>query len=176
MSEKDFQEIVVKWCDELINNYIEKNKLKCGAERLIVSSKKVISGWQPWSWEQNPDKWHWMQFKRETDVLIGLNASIDSENLVIPLVALELKSGKFLNTDELDKKSAVYGGLRELYPWIYTIFLHEDISDRAMNEAHLLRNSRQFDSIFTSWDKESQELISRVITFKIDYLLKYWKM
>ncbi|MBI5487413.1 MAG: hypothetical protein HY905_08775 [Deltaproteobacteria bacterium] len=106
---------------------------------------------------------------------IGLTTRIDSEEATLPLIAFELKTGARLGTDELDKKSAIYGALRELYPWVYTVFVHEDLSERGMRFQNLLRNARQFNSVFSEWSHRSIALLGELVDHRLDYALRYWR-
>jgi hypothetical protein len=176
MSEALFRAEVEKWCWSVISEYIKStvSAETQGLGRLCVENLRLITGWQPWSSEANPSAWFWKEFKREIDVVVGLRVEIDEGPNVLPLVAIELKSGSTLNSDELDKKSAIYGPLRELYPWVHTVFLHEDLSQRNLGEDYLFRNGRQFDSIFTEWNGRSKALLKRLLLWKLDYLIGYW--
>lgn len=178
MREADFREAVVKWCRRVVADYKKsKGSDKMGLDRLRVDgSLRLITGWQPWSKDANHNEWFWKEFKREIDVVIGITVVIDEIPSVLPLVVIELKSGSVLNSDELDKKSAIYGPLRELYPWVHTVFLHEDMTQRNLGEDYLLRNGRQFDSVFTEWKGQSKKLLKRLILWKLDYSIGYWGM
>ena len=128
----------------------------------------------PWSDYQYSQNWKFDKIKREIDVVIGLRVMIEKQKTVIPLIAIELKSSLYLSTDELDKKSAIYGPLREIYPWVTTIFIHKDMDERNMNDKFLFRNARQFDKIITEGNKQGKELLRKVIDVELEYIIDYW--
>lgn len=173
MSEAKFQEKVIYWCRNVVDNYKRKSSV-CSADRLSVESRKLITAWQPWSSNIGSSDWKWLPYSRQIDVVIGINVEIDGVKNLLPLVVIELKSGARLNSDELDKKSAIYGALREIYPWIHTVFLHEDMAERNLGEAYTLRNGRQFDTIFTEWSDHSMKLLEAQIEWQLQYMLEYW--
>lgn len=140
-----------------------------------VKSSRIYSGRIPWSYLTNSEEWIWKEFKRQIDIVIGLDIKIENKPFFLPLIIMELKTGSSLSTDELDKKSEIYGLLRETYPWIHTIFLHEDLNIRGLGYDYLFRNTRQFDTILIDWKKESKVLLSKLINFQLEYLLTYWE-
>ena len=174
MSEKELNDEVILFCREKVdlyrNNIIKRSELP----ELEVRSMNLYTGSVPW-WTEDR-KWEWKSFKRQIDVVIGIKAEIDGEEELIPLIVVELKSGKFLNTDELDKKSAIYGPLREVYPWVHTVFMHRNMKERNMDEVYLLRNARHFDTIYTEWDDRTKSLFEKLINQQLEYLLEYWKL
>lgn len=176
MGEKKFTEKVVEFCKIVIQDYL-KNAIRRKGEsfpRVDVTSEKIYTGSIPWS--KNNRKWEWKHFSRQIDVTIGIRVRLEGEETLIPLIAIELKSGWAMNSDELDKKSAIYGPLRELYPWVHTVFIHEDISKRNLGNDYLLRNGRHFNTIYTEWDKTTQGLFKKVILQQLEYQLEYWNL
>ncbi|MBI4918088.1 MAG: hypothetical protein HY825_19775 [Acidobacteria bacterium] len=177
MSEAAFQKKVKRWATARVASLPQRRPSlgRCHPERLAVLTGKILAGWIPWSNKNNTAKWMWSEFRREVDVTIGLKTVIDSEKVTLPLIVFELKTGAWLGTDELDKKSAVYGALRELYPWIYTVFVHEDIRERGMRFQNLLRNARQFNSVFSEWTPRTIALLGELVDHRVDYTLRYWR-
>jgi len=43
-----------------------------------------------------------------------------------------------------------------------------------MSEAEF-NNARHFDTILTEWNDISKSLLEKLIDYKIDYFIKYWK-
>lgn len=171
MRESQFQKKVTTWCRQHL-----RQKLASDHRLSVESSQKITTGWTPWSKENASGDWHWKAFDRELDVVIGLNITVEGAEMLLPLIVFELKTSDRLTTDELDKKSAIYGPLRELYPWIHTIFIHCDIHRRGMGFDYLYRNARQFDAIFTEWEnKETRALLGKLIDYQLEYLLEYWE-
>ena len=143
-------------------------------DRLTVGSQKIYSGAIP-EWQEN-NHWQWITFERQIDVVVGLKVTLNGVAKTIPLIAIELKSGTWLNTDELDKKSAIYGSLKELYPWIHTVFIMKSNKDRGITQKVILRNGRQFNTIYTDWDEQTQKLLTTLISQQLEYLIEYWQL
>ncbi|MGR6500403.1 hypothetical protein [Shewanella sp. Koi 1] len=171
MKEKEFNELVIDYCKSLVEEYFTNNE---DSHDIVVGSYHIYTGSMPW-WNESRN-WKWETYKRQIDVVIGINAQIENKKYIVPLVTIELKSGLILNTDELDKKSAIYGGLKEVYPWVHTIFLHSDISERNMGMEYIMRNARQFDSIYTEWNDKTKALLQKIISYQLDYTLDYWEL
>lgn len=176
MSETDFNIEILEWCRGTVKEYQDANAEKAELElhRLTVTNKPVYTGAIP-SWRE-ANAWTWCRFNRQMDAVIGLRVSLDGDETVIPLIATELKAGRWLNTDELDKKSAIYGPLRESYPWVHTVFLHEDMQARGMGQDYLMRNGRHFDTIYTDWNETTQRLFRTLIFQQLEYQLEYWQL
>lgn len=174
-TEKEFNEQVIRWVQNWLSEATTRNPVLDGQAigRLSVGSQQVLTGWCPWSDSSYSEEWTWKSFRRQLDVVVGIEAEVDGEPISIPILAIELKVNPGLNTDEMDKKSAIYGPLRELYPWIHTVFLHEGFGDRS--PVHILRNTRQFETILTEWNTDTQQILGRIIDHQIDYLIRYWQ-
>lgn len=171
MLEKEFNIELIDFCQSVVDEYFQTKEIDTS---ICVGSFHIRTGSIPW-WTESR-KWKWQEYKRQIDLVIGIEATVDKKKMVIPLIAIELKSGKYLNTDELDKKSAIYGSLKETYPWVHTIFLHADLEERNMGLAYVMRNSRQFDTVFTEWNESTQTLMKKLIKFKLEYFLEYWEL
>ena len=121
-------------------------------------------------------EWKW--FRREIDIVIGIEAQFeDGEKELIPLMAIELKMGgpRFF-TDELAKKSAIYGSLKEMYPWVHTVLIAYSFREN-LGGPSILRNARQFDTIAKpEWEKTTQKMLKKLIDQQLEYLLKYWEL
>jgi hypothetical protein len=168
MKEIEFQKEIISWCSDIL--ILRKDP------RLIVKTANLITALQPWSDECSSTDWYLSKFNRQIDVVIGLQVNTEEHEIsLIPLIAIELKSTNVLNTDELDKKSAIYGSLREVYPWIHTIILNRDNQVRKLGEKFWVRNARQFDTVITDWNDESKIILREIIYTKLKYLLDYWK-
>ena len=176
MDEKKLTEEVLAFSQEITKSYLKQTNPdgKKNFPRIRVESARIYTGSVPW-WESKRD-WKWKHFKRQVDVVIGIDAIIDEEDELIPLIAIELKAGKNLNTDELDKKGAIYGPLRELYPWVHTVFMHADMRERNMDPVYLLRNGRHFNTIYTEWDQVTKDLFRKLVYQQLEYLLEYWEL
>lgn len=175
MNESDFQLIMLGWCEAVVADYKaqhqEQSDLKL--DRLIVKSCEIDSGAIPW---HKNDIWKWCPFPRQIDIVIGLQISLENVLTIIPLIAMELKAGEKLNTDELDKKSAIYGPLQEYYPWVHTVFIHQDMTARNMGDQYLLRNGRHFNTIYRHWNEATQALLKKLIHQQLEYQLEYWRL
>ncbi|WP_045407328.1 hypothetical protein [Vibrio jasicida] len=176
MNEDALNQLVIQFCQHEVDKFKENanEELRTHMPPLVVGAYKVNAGSIPW-WE-GERRWKHKQFKRQIDVVIAIDADFDGKKELIPLIAVELKAGSYLNTDELDKKSAIYGPLREVYPWVHTVFIHGDNNERNMGEAYLFRNGRHFNSIFTEWDTQSQKLFKNLIHHHLEYCLDYWRL
>jgi hypothetical protein len=183
MSEREFQREVQAWCARYLSVRAVKARqpklARCKLDRLVVHPGRLGTGWVPWAPTRNHSEWVWYDISREVDLTIGLSVTmrhVEGTSMpsprVLPLVAIELKSGAGINMDEIDKKSAIYGPLVETYPWVHRVFLHEDM--RRRTEFYLLRNARQFDTVLNRWDARSKGILARVIDHQLDYLLGYW--
>lgn len=171
-SEKAFNTTVIKWCKTCINEAKDVPRI----DRVIVKRDKLNTGWLPYyPMKGNINKKIWLTFKREVDVLIGINEIIEEEKVFIPIIAIELKTASgSLGTDELDKKSAIYSKFHELYPWIHTVFIMKSNSSRKMAWGNILRNSRGFNSVFADWSDWTKDILSSTIQTRLKYALKYW--
>ena len=176
MSEKKFMKKVKDFFENAIQEYRRSSSGRRGksSPMLEVQSDKIYTGSIPW--RKTNTKWEWANFSRQIDLTIGIKTQVESDEMLIPLLAIELKSGWAMNSDELDKKSAIYGPLRELYPWVHTVFIHEDISERNLGNQYLLRNGRHFSSIYTEWDARTQGLFKKLIHQQLEYQLDYWDL
>lgn len=176
MDERSFSQLMVDWCKSVVADYkarhIEQSMLEL--DRLIVESREKYSGAIPWRTKNRV--WSWHPFPRQIDTVIGLKILLENKSTIIPLMVIELKAGENLNTDELDKKSAVYGPLRELYPWVHTVFIHQDITSRNIGDAYLLRNLRHFNTIYRHWNETTQALLRKLIYQQLEYQLEYWHL
>ena len=177
MSEAEFNEKVLEWAEKAVRSAPERHKrlARCKLDRIEVKSTTVLAATMPWCENSHDTAWVMKPFRRQIDVVVGLAVELDGKPDLLPIVVVELKAGPNLNTDELDKKSAIYGPLRERYPWVFTVFLHEDYSERGGREEYLLRNGRQFDAIFTEWNKKTQEMLRDIIDQRLLYMLWYWE-
>ncbi len=183
MSESAFRRSVVRWCEKHLQGLaIRRPSLAgCGEGRLTVTTARIYGGEIPWRYgnRRYAADWVWKEFTRDVDVSIGIRVNTKYQKLnlgemVIPIIVIELKSGGNLNSDELDKKSAIYGPLSEIYPWVHRVLVHEDMSRRGLGEAYIFRNARQFNTILTEWDDRTKEILGNLIDHQIDYLLCYW--
>lgn len=176
MSEKEFTKKVIEFSKAVIQEYSKSAIRRKGKSlpKVVVTSEKIYTGSIPWL--KNNREWEWKDFSRQIDVTIGIRVRIEGEENLMPLIAIELKSGWAMNSDELDKKSAIYGPLRELYPWVHTVFIHEDISERNLGSDYLLRNGRHFNTIYTEWDRRTQVLFKKLIHHQLEYQLEYWNL
>lgn len=177
MNEANFNRKLTQWCAKVVTKYTKnmgEKKKELDLTTLVVRSANIYTGHIPT--RKHEKEWKWKKFARQIDVVIGREVQVEGENIIVPLIAIELKAGKSLSSDELDKKSAIYGPLRELYPWVHTIFLHHDISERNLGSDYLLRNARHFNTIYTEWNKRTQALLKNLIFQQLDYQLGYWKL
>jgi hypothetical protein len=176
-TEAEFNIIVNDFCKAVVAEYVDSAgaELRSILPEIVVSSDSVLTGSHPW-WDDDRH-WYMQDYKRQIDTLIAIKADIkDGGSKLIPIIAGELKSGCNLNTDELDKKSAIYGSLRELYPWVCTFFAYSDNTLRGMKDCTFMRNGRQFDVILTEWDDRTQKLLRQMILFRLEYALDYWRL
>jgi hypothetical protein len=183
-AEELFRQRVVKWCKGRLSLAALEKRLPQlkghGLDRVQVTTGRITTSWMPWRDNPNSASWYWRPVQREIDVTVGLAVdlapirwSTESNEALIPLIVIELKTGPF-NTDVLDMKSAIYGALVETYPWVHRVFLHENAPDRSSTS--YLRNLRHFDSIYNNWDPDARRLLGRQIDHQMEYLLGYWEL
>lgn len=183
MTEKTFREELAKWLKHDLAAWLDtslaRNLPEGQTERLaVVSSLKLDTGWMAWFADEISgewDDWTWSRFPREIDAAIVLNVRIDGASTQVPLVALELKTGVNLNTDEINKKSSVYSLLKEVYPFCLNALVIKQYGKRR-RYGTLIRNARAFDRVFASWGKAEQEMLSASIQHHLDYVLHYHTM
>lgn len=180
VTEREFTEEVRRWCEARVRMFRAESADAVDARALgrvcVKPNCRLYHGAIPWSDDvDHPAAWDWHSFHREVDLMIGIKVQLAKEETYLPFLVMELKCGEVLNTDELDKKSAVYGALREIYPWVHCVFLHRDNRLRGMRETHVLRNARQFNTHLLVWDETTQRILGRLIDHQLDYLLSYWK-
>ncbi len=174
MNEHKFNLKLRKWCKKILDEAIQKNTIKSETlKEITITSSNIYTGSIPW-WSNMNSDWHWKQFNRQIDLVIGIPTQIDNQNVLVPLLACELKLNSDLNSDELDKKSAIYGPLKEIYPLIHTVLIFNN--SQRENEEYILRNARQFNTIYTSWDSDSKKLFKKLILQQLEYQLDYWKL
>ena len=115
MKEKVFNIEVIEFCKGVVTEIKEDKLIKSDSlQHLFIGSSHIYTGSMPW-WTERESSWKWQHFKRQVDLVIGISDKIDGETELIPLIAGEVKLSTDVNTAELDKKSAIYGPLRELY-------------------------------------------------------------
>jgi hypothetical protein len=125
----------------------------------------------PFGWTPFPSRagWTWEGFPRELDVVIGRTVDVEGEKSFALMLAVELKvDAVSLNTVELDKKSATYGALREVYRWVHTVLLFRGNTHRHMTSRSLLRNARGFDTLFREWSAQTEALFRNLPRHRLD--------
>ena len=177
--EMKFLREIVPWLNNVLESWITEISVESGEAAwmdlgsLAVHEKyKVYSGRAP-VW-QDENRWFWARFDREVDVLIGRRAIVGGDEMVLPLVAIELKTGNPLSTDELDKKGAIYTELKNQHPRLMTCLVVESNEVRRLKDETFLRNARHFDRIITDWNQRSQGILARSIQAHLHYAIGYW--
>jgi len=143
---------------------------------VVKADAQCITGFQAWP-EATPQTWRLWPATRQVDVVLGMDVAFAAGvgEGIVPCLAIELKTGKNLNTDELDKKSAVYSALREVFPWVRTVFLLQSNSERNMGWYTMMRNARRFDLVLSDWSsKKTKEVLRNEIQHHLNYVLNYW--
>lgn len=176
----DVSEVLKAW---LVDFKKQHNNNKTAQKLKIFSERQILTGSLPW-WhksEENGWRWEWKDIKREVDIVFGMKQNVYYENdrfeeIIIPLIAIELKTGNFLNTDELDKKGAIYSAINEFFPLAHTMYIQKSNEQRRMKDKSFLKNARNFNSIFPYWDDASQEIIKKIIFTSLEYQIIYWEM
>jgi len=185
MKESDFAEQISRWirdqkkywADALVSEGYENAAIQVREQLRVEKSCRLHTGFIL-GWDHTQECYRWNTFDREVDLAVGV--SVEHGELTgqfVPLLAIELKSQSF-NSDELDKKSAIYGALREVYPWIGRVFIHYDqTSLRALADDYLFRNGRNFDLILNEWlqTSGSEEVLQGYILHTLRYCLGYWE-
>jgi len=181
-SEADFSKVVSQALGAKLEYWKDNHDSNHLAGLVIKESVRPPIGKMAW-WtdmstsEKSKSKplWRWQGFKRELDIVIGVEAEFDDgEKTIVPFIAIELKSSDRINTDELDKKSAIYSSLKDSYPWVKTIFLHRNLEKRSMGYEVFLRNARGFNYAFYEWDEETFNMIWKAIEVQLEYTVDYW--
>lgn len=192
-SEHEFTDRVGSWVHHVVEQWLESERARTlrghDPNRLaVVTRRKLTLGWMAWPTlgEANPESWHHKPFinvwesresKREVDVAVVLKVRLDGREALVPLFAIELKTGVMLNTDELNKKGEIYARLRETYPSVRTAFIAREYGDhRSLDK--LTMNARAFDYVFTSWSDKGEDqprkLLRDAIHHHLDYRIWYW--
>ncbi|WP_413207345.1 hypothetical protein [Rhodospirillum sp. A1_3_36] len=179
MNEDGFNVEVTNFVSEVLNRWCDSARTESpDAERLDLNSLAVVpKGSIPSGriavWQKG-DEWKSQIFTREVDVLVVRQAVVDGTPQLLPLVAIELKTGTWLNTDAIDTKDTVYGALKEQHPCLMTCFILKSNAVRGVKDGTLLRNGRHFDRIITDWNDMGQAVLERSIKSHLDYAVEYW--
>lgn len=179
MSEAIFNAEVTQFVNEVLNQWRDQaltaspNVARLDLRSLAVVPNALIPSGRIAVWQQGLE-WNLQTFAREIDVVVGRQAVVDGASLLFPLIAIELKTGKSLNTDDIDTKDAVYGALKEQYPRLMTCFVLQSNAIRRLEDATLLRNGRHFDRIITEWDAQGQAVLGSAIFGHLAYAVEYW--
>jgi hypothetical protein len=191
MSEYDFTETVIhdlsQWKDQLRTelekiNATADDELAKGMRRLVINPRMRLHTGSTLGWSYNDGQYSWSNFEREADVAIGFTEeTTGGADEFVPLFLIELKSQSF-NSDELDKKSAVYSGFRDVYPWVTRILIHKNLAEhRALHENYLFKNARGFDLILTEWPGDTGEstvpakrTLEKYLEARLGYYVTYW--
>lgn len=160
-----------QWRDQALTASPNVARLDLGS--LAVVPNALIPSGRIAVWQQGIE-WNLQSFAREIDVVIGRRAVVDGASLLFPLVAIELKTGKSLNTDVIDTKDTVYGALKEQYPCLMTCFVLQSNAVRRLEDATLLRNGRHFDRIITEWNAQGKTVLTNAIFAHLVYAVEYW--
>jgi hypothetical protein len=193
MNEDKFRELVANWLEKEVREWKEgprANKLRQGAlDRVkVVSGKSLVQGWVAWptlgtkspkDWHYTPHTTEWASLpsKREIDVAIVLDVMVDAQKTLVPLFAIELKTGTNLNTDVLNMKSEIYARLRESYASVRTALIVADYGENRHLD-RLAANARSFDFIFSEWSEagngQSRQILRDAVWNHLDYCVWYW--
>ena len=193
MDENKFRVLVANWLDKVVQEWKQGPRaltLASGAvERIkVVSGKSLVQGWIAWPelGSKTPQDWHYTPHatewssrpsKREIDVAIVLDVMVDGHKTLLPLFAIELKTGSSLNTDVLNMKSEIYARLRESYASVRTALIVADYGEHRRLD-RLASNARSFDFIFSEWsaagDGQSRQILRDAVWNHLDYCVWYW--
>lgn len=193
MSEDDFRKLVENWLAKVVSDWKEGPRATTldprALERVkVVSGKSLVQGWVAWPTlgDKSPKDWHYTPHatewisrpsKREIDVAIVLDVLVDGQATLIPLFAIELKTGTNLNTDVLNMKSEIYARLRETYASVRTALIIADYGEGRQLD-RLVANARSFDFIFSEWSEagngQSRQILRDAVGNHLDYCIWYW--
>lgn len=163
--------VLGQWREQAGERSPDPTRLDLGS-LTVRSNCQMPSGRIPiWKDGQN---WTWQRFAREIDVVLGRDAIVEGSRQLLPIVAIELKTDGWLNSDVIDTKDTVYAALKEQYPCLMTCFMMEANDLRRLADATLLRNGRHFDVVVSKWDADGQAVLANAILRHLDYAVEYW--
>lgn len=175
ISEEDFRKQVRGYLDGWVTAWASDIKPTASRDRFHVGQGKILVGHTAWWDGKSYDEWKWVPSQREIDLFVGLKVKLEGAEHVVPLVAIELKTGRN-NTDDFDKKSSIYGALKDVYPFVKTVLMVHDYEGRGY--VQLFRNGREFDYILSGWTNnrkgQTTKMLEHIVHSQLNYFL-YWE-
>lgn len=175
ISEAEFREQVRRCLDGWVKTWAASIKSEASRNRFVVGQGRLLVGHTAWWDNKSYDQWKWVPSQREIDLFVGLKVTLEDKEHIVPLVAIELKTGRN-NTDDFDKKSAIYGSFRDIYPFVKTVLMVFDYEGRGYAQLH--RNGREFDYILSGWTNnrkgQTAKVLEGIVKSQLDYFI-YWE-